>query len=78
MYIFYFIVSITFFIYVYNSIISLFGLKPYRKPDILNIDPTNTFDILIPCHNEESVIYWTLKYCNNIDYPKDKYNVYVI
>ena len=78
MYIFYFIVSITFFIYVYNSIISLFGLKPYRNPDTSNIDPTNTFDILIPCHNEESVIYWTLKYCNNIDYPKDKYNVYVI
>ena len=34
--------------------------------------------ILIPAHNEELTITKTIKSCVSLDYPKDKYDIYVI
>lgn len=38
----------------------------------------HTFAVIIPAHNEEKVIAETLQSCADLDYPKDKYTVYVI
>ena len=40
--------------------------------------PTHTFAIVIPAHNEEEIIARVLKSCAELDYPADKYRVFVI
>ena len=37
-----------------------------------------SFAIVIPAHNEEKTIVPTLRSCAELDYPKDKYAVYVV
>jgi len=39
---------------------------------------THSFAVVIPAHNEEAVIADTLRSCSQLDYPEDKYQVYVI
>lgn len=39
---------------------------------------TNKFAILVPAHNEENVIASTIQSLNNLDYPKDMYDIYII
>lgn len=38
----------------------------------------HSFAIVIPAHDEESILAETLQSCAEIDYPKDKFQVYVI
>lgn len=38
----------------------------------------DTFLVLIPAHNEERVIGNTLKFIKNLDFPEDKFDVFVI
>lgn len=40
--------------------------------------PKHTFAILIPAHNEENSISATLQSCGELNYPKEKYKVFVI
>ena len=40
--------------------------------------PNNTFAILVPAHNESLLISFLCKSLLQIDYPKDKYTVFVI
>lgn len=58
-----------FYIYLYNSILSLFGLKK-NKNNAFRVKNLTNFLILIPCHNEEEVIYNTLKHAYFSDYNK--------
>ncbi len=39
---------------------------------------TSKIVILIPAHNEETTIMKTINSCLGVDYPKDKYSIYVI
>ena len=39
---------------------------------------THRFAIVIPAHNEENVIAGALQCCDSINYPTDKYHVFVI
>ena len=39
---------------------------------------THTFAIVVPAHNEESVISEVLQSCRELDYPADKYQVIVV
>jgi len=41
-------------------------------------NPAHTFAIVIPAHNEEQGISTTLRSCAGLDYPKDKYKIFVI
>jgi hypothetical protein len=38
----------------------------------------HTFAILIPAHDEEAALPATLRACANLDYPADRYKVYVV
>ena len=64
-----------FFIYVYNIFISLFSFGATTN-NLLPTDNSNSFTILIPCHNEENVIYKTLLSILSSSYKN--YNVYII
>lgn len=72
------LIYICFGIYLYNTILTLFSLKKYKVPDKQNEELKQTYSILIPCHNEEYVIYNTLENITKINYPKNLYNVYVV
>ena len=72
------IVLINFGLYLYNTILTLFSFKKYEKPKRMIDSFRQSFDILIPCHNEENVIYDTLQNIQKIKYPKDYFNVYII
>lgn len=41
-------------------------------------EPQNNFAIIIPAHNEESVIAKTLKSCKVMEYPSDKFKIFVV
>ncbi len=51
-------------------------LSPARKKALGNYFPTVSF--VIPCKNEEKVIYRTISSCFNTDYPKDKVEIIAI
>ena len=72
------IVLINFGLYLYNTLMTLFSFKKYEKPKSMIDSFRQSFDILIPCHNEEDVIYDTLQNIQKIKYPKDYFNVYII
>lgn len=71
------IAYIVLFIFSYNALITLFSLK-IKKEFTYDIKNTNTFTVLIPCHNEEDVIESTLEALNKVSYPKYLYSVYII
>lgn len=67
------------FCYYYNIIISIFSINPYiRKVPYENYPDIQTFDVMIPCHNEEQVILDTLKCIYDCTYDRRKYMVHVI
>lgn len=57
----------------------LFILFAFLKPKKFKENKIkNKIAIIIPAHNEETVIFDTVKYLlNELDYPKDKYDVFV-
>ena len=61
-----------FFIYVYNTLLTLFSFK-YKENNIEEKENINKFIILIPCHNEEDVIYNTLSKLYKTRYDIHKY-----
>lgn len=69
--------AITFLILIYFFMISIFGWK--KKPDANgNTRPANNYAIIIAAHNEQTVIANTIKSIKSMDYPEDKYKVYVV
>lgn len=64
------------FFWAYWLFISLFGLgKPKKQKEH---EPEKKFLIMIPAHNEAAVIGQLVENLNNLDYPKDLYEVCVI
>lgn len=61
---------------VYYLIISLFGL--YRKKNSNFIKPEKRFALIVAAHNEEVVIKDIVVSFNNMDYPKELYDIFVI
>ena len=68
-----------FMIYSYYYFLAVYALskkgktKPIRKEK-----PFHTFAIVIPAHNEEDLIPFVLQSCAELDYPEDKYEVFVV
>ena len=69
----YFIVCV----FIYNIVISLFSLK-IKINKIDEVEQSTSFSILIPCYNEENVIWDTLLSLNNTEYNKGLLKIYVI
>lgn len=67
-----------FAITMYYLLLSLFGL--YKKEDngAESCKPSKKFALLVAAHNEEMVIGKIIESLNEIDYPKDMYDIFVI
>ena len=63
---------------MYYMILAIYALIFKKKKMSMMLNQKHTFAIVIPAHNEESVISNTLLSCAKLDYPKDKYKVIVI
>ncbi|NIO19351.1 MAG: glycosyltransferase, partial [Candidatus Aenigmarchaeota archaeon] len=63
---------------LYYVFLALYSLVVRRNALLLNNDAIHTFAVVIPAHNEEETISGVLRSCNELDYPKDKYKLYVI
>ncbi|MFL0252104.1 glycosyltransferase family 2 protein [Clostridium neuense] len=61
---------------VYYVIVSLFGLYRKKGPNV--IKPEKRFALIVAAHNEEVVIKDILVSFNNLDYPKELYDTFVI
>ena len=72
------IVLINFGLYLYNTILTLGSFKRHERPKSMIDSFRQSFDILIPCHNEENVIYNTLQNIQKLKYPIEYFNVYII
>ena len=64
-------------IYYWFLVLCALSMKPKVRPKN-DKDPFHTFAIVIPAHNEEQVISDLLVSCAKLDYPKEKYRVYVV
>ncbi|MFH1919673.1 MAG: glycosyltransferase [Planctomycetota bacterium] len=62
----------------YQVLLALVALLPRAAGPLPTDSPDTTFAIVIPAHNEETVIADTLRSCAAIDYPADKKTVYVV
>lgn len=63
---------------MYFAITGIIGLIKRKKFKINENGNINHFAILIPARNEENTIGNLLESLINLNYPKDKYNIYVI
>ena len=61
----------------YQIVIGLFGFKKQTK-DYEDHDPESRFLVLIPAHNEERVIGDIIRNLEDMDYPRELYDYYVI
>ena len=62
---------------VFQLIVGLFGFKKETK-DYQPHDPKMRFLVLIPAHNEESVIPGIIENMQQMDYPAELYDFYVL
>ena len=69
--------SFLLFMVGYQLIIGFFGFGKQKK-DYADHDPESRFLVLVPAHNEEKVISDIIKNLQNMDYPKELYDFYVI
>lgn len=67
------IIGIAFGSQLIYTLLFFLPAKKYKKAKIFH-----KFAVLIPARNEASVIYDTIKNIQNMNYPKDKYDIYVI
>ncbi len=58
------------------AVVALFNWKKTKSKR--HYEQRTTFAILVPAHNEEKSITRTIKSCNELDYPENKYKVFVI
>ena len=62
---------------VYQLIIGLFGFGKKTK-DYADHDPESRFLVLVPAHNEEKVISDIVRNLQEMDYPRELYDFYII
>ena len=74
----YILFSIIFIYGLYFAVLGFLGVIKKNKNIEVSSKKKNNFAILIPARNEEKVIGNLIDSLNNLDYPKDKYQVCVI
>ncbi|WNC16902.1 glycosyltransferase family 2 protein [Brevibacillus brevis] len=60
----------------YQTLISCAGL--FRKKEQVTHEPEKTFAVLIAAHNESAVIAPLIENLKQLDYPREKYDIFVI
>ena len=65
------------FIMAYQIVIGFFGFGKAKK-DYQDRDPQSRFLVLVPAHNEEKVIGDIIRNLNEMDYPRELYDYYII
>lgn len=65
-----------FIIFAYYTVISVFSLLPVRN--VASEVKERKFAVVIPAHNEESVLSGLIDSINNSDYPKEKLYILVV
>ncbi len=68
--------KITFVYLIYELIMSLMGI--YDKKDEEEVEERKSFALLVAAHNEEKVISDIIKSLKLIEYPKEKYDIFVV
>jgi cellulose synthase/poly-beta-1,6-N-acetylglucosamine synthase-like glycosyltransferase len=63
---------------LYYVFLALYALLVGQKALLLSNGATHTFAVVIPAHNEEETISGVLRSCDELEYPKDKYDVFVV
>ena len=66
------------FFFLYGVIMSLFSLYIKKEKNKGVYEQTNSFSVLIPCHNEDQVIFDNLQSIYDSSYDKSLLNIYVI
>jgi len=61
---------------IYYFVLSFFGL--YRKKERKNYGEKNSFALVVAAHNEEIVISRLIDSLNNQNYPKEKFDIFVV
>jgi cellulose synthase/poly-beta-1,6-N-acetylglucosamine synthase-like glycosyltransferase len=62
---------------IYQLFLSLFGFKK-REKGYKDHAPQSRFLVLVPAHNEETVIPDIIENLSHLDYPKELYDFYII
>ena len=65
------------FMLVYQISLTFFGFRKGTK-DYKDHDPESRFLVLVPAHNEERVIGDIVENLQNMDYPRELYDFYII
>lgn len=63
--------------WIYNIIIAFCALIRLKEKPLL-VNKKHKFMMVIPAHNEEKVIKNLIDSLNSLDYPKDKFDIFVI
>ncbi|SHJ57061.1 hypothetical protein SAMN02745163_02168 [Clostridium cavendishii DSM 21758] len=61
---------------MYYLILSFFGIIRFNKKS--NVSPQKSFAMIVAAHNEEAVVKDVIESLNNLNYPKELYDVFVI
>ena len=64
------------FVTLYYIALSMFGLS--RKPEKKDYAPVNRFAIAVAAHNEEKVITPLIENLQEMDYPRELFDIYVV
>lgn len=70
------ITNVVYFISLYYLCLSFFGIIRFR--DKKNYEPQKSFALIVAAHNEEAVVGDIALNLNDLDYPKELYDVFVI
>lgn len=63
---------------LYYLFVGFAGFLPIHPKERNNTDKTHTFALIIPAHNEETVIASLIKSLKRLDYPDDAYEIFVV
>ena len=63
--------------WIYNIVIAFCALIRLKEKPLL-VDKKHKFMMIIPAHNEEKVIKNLIESLHSLDYPKDKYDIFII
>ena len=62
---------------VYYFIVSIFSFFP-RRYEAAKSNKNHSFALIVPAHNEQAVIANIVKSLKSMDYPKDRYEIFVV
>jgi cellulose synthase/poly-beta-1,6-N-acetylglucosamine synthase-like glycosyltransferase len=62
----------------YWFILAIAAIKPRPQPEIMAFEPCNRFALVIPAHNEETVIEKTVQRLLTLDYPANLFTIHIV